>query len=307
MSEDSPAIVTAGRSALSATAASSSADCVEPGRAANWAARTAVSRSTGRSSSPVQRRPTPGSAAIALESSISAIGLPAAWASTCSLARPRGGRGCTSSSRPASCTPSGCSGSSGKSRSKPVGGMLPRTPRSRTSRSDVRRWAAKASASSESRSSHWASSATTRSGLWSDRPESSVSTAIPVRRASLGTGSCESASAPRSAFSCRSGKAATRSSTGWRSWWSPENARSFSDSRPAVDSARVPAVAAQRAASASSAVLPIPASPNNTSTRPSAGGGTTRPRSLDSSPSRPIRPVSVLCTRAPLPAVRRPA
>ena len=128
----------------------------------------AVSRPVSGIGSAAQRRPASGSAAIIFASSISASGLPAAWASTCSRGRPRGGCGCASRSRPASGRLSGASSSCGKSRSKPAGGTFPRAPTSSTSCSDSRRRAAKASASSEARSSHCASSAATSSGPSSD-------------------------------------------------------------------------------------------------------------------------------------------
>ncbi|HLQ57697.1 MAG TPA: hypothetical protein VK162_25925, partial [Streptosporangiaceae bacterium] len=61
----------------------------------------------------------------------------------------------------------------------------------------------------------------------------------PVSSASGGTGSSESAKAPRSASAWRAGRPATRSSTGRSSWCSPANARSCSDSRPAAASTRI--------------------------------------------------------------------
>ncbi len=88
----------------------------------------------GGNGSAAQRRPAAGSAAMMRDNSISAMGLPAAWASTCSRARPRGGCGWASSSRPASGVLSGSSSSSGKSRSNAGGGRFPRAP----SRSDQR-------------------------------------------------------------------------------------------------------------------------------------------------------------------------
>ena len=65
----------------------------------------------------------------------------------------RSGRGCWSSSRPACDDGNGFRCSSGRPRSKPAGGALPRTPRSSTTGSASRRWPTKASASSELRSS----------------------------------------------------------------------------------------------------------------------------------------------------------
>jgi hypothetical protein len=125
-----------------------------------------------------------GSSAITVASSISAIGLPAAWATTCSLACPRGGRGWPSRSRPASAADSGSSRSSEKPRSKPGGGACPRAPTSSTIRSASRRLPTNASTSSEPRSIHCASSATTRTGERSERSESRVRTATLVRSGS---------------------------------------------------------------------------------------------------------------------------
>jgi hypothetical protein len=260
----------------------------------------AASRSVGGRGSAAQRRPAAGSAAIIWDSSISAIGLPAAWASTCSRARPRGGCGWASSSRPASWVLSGFSSKSGKSRSKPAGGRFPRAPSSSTSGSDSKRRAAKASVSREPRSSHWASSATTSRGRFSDSLDSRVSTASPVSRASADSGSAERPNAPSSASACRPGRSATRSSTGRSSWCSPANARSCSDSRPVTCSTRSPADLACRTASASNTVLPMPASPSSISTRLSGGGGATSPRNRDSSLSRPISPVFSLANPEPL-------
>jgi hypothetical protein len=87
----------------------------------------------------------------------------------------------------------------GKARSKPAGGALPRTPSSTTG-SLSRRWPAKASASSELRSSQWASSTTTSTPDASDRSDSRVSTAMPISSRSGTTGSSASPSAPSSAL-----------------------------------------------------------------------------------------------------------
>ena len=78
------------RSGPSATAASSSAARAWSGRAANREVITALSRSVRGSGSVAQRLLAPGSSAITVASSISAMGLPAAWASTCSLCPPAG-------------------------------------------------------------------------------------------------------------------------------------------------------------------------------------------------------------------------
>ncbi len=86
---------------------------------------TALSRSVRGSGSAAQRRLAAGSSAITLASSISAMGLPAAWASTCARARPRGGRGCPSSSRPASAADSGSRCSSREAPVKAGGRGLP--------------------------------------------------------------------------------------------------------------------------------------------------------------------------------------
>ncbi len=88
-----PRLSAALRSGPSATAASSSAARAGSGRAANREVRTAVSRSVRGSGSAAHRRLAAGSSAITLASSISAMGLPPAWASTCTRARPRGGCG----------------------------------------------------------------------------------------------------------------------------------------------------------------------------------------------------------------------
>ena len=65
----------------------------------------------------------------------------------------------------------------------------------------------------------------------------------------------------------------------------------------------------QRHASASRAVLPMPASPSRTRTRLSPEGGSTSPRSSDTSLSRPINPVSLTANpetpkRHPTPRIR---
>ena len=202
-----PWLAAALRSGPSATAASSSAACVCSGRAANREVRTALSRSVGGSGSAAQRRLAAGSSAITLASSISAMGLPAAWASTCARARPRGGRGCPSSSRPASAADSGSRCSSGNPRSKPGGGACPRAPTSSTTRSASRRLPAKASASSELRSSQWASSATTRTGECSDRSDSRVRTADPGQQRVGSTGVRRKAERPQQGLGLPAGKA----------------------------------------------------------------------------------------------------
>jgi FMN reductase len=76
---------------------------------------------------------------------------------------------------------------------------------------------AKARASSELRSSQWASSATTRTGELSERSDSKVSTATPVRSGSGATGSAARPSAPSRAWACRPGRPATLDRTGRRS------------------------------------------------------------------------------------------
>jgi len=286
----------AATSGLSATAASSSASRADRASTPNWAAITAVSRSVSGSGSAVQRRPAAGSAAITFDSSISASGLPLAWASTCSRARPRGGCGCRSSSRAASGVPNGGRIISGTSRSNPAGAVVPRAASSSTSGSDSHRRAANASASSDAGSSHGASSTATSTGPSSARPDSSVSTAIPVSRASGGTGSGASANAPSSAWACRSGRSGTRSRTGRSNWCSPAKASSRSDSRPVTASTRSPAAPARRVTSASRTVLPMPGSPSRTWTWLAVGGGSTRRDSRDSSLSRPINPMSVVAT-----------
>ena len=108
----------------------------------------AVSCPVSGSGSAAHRRPASGSAAISFASSISANGLPAAWARTCSRGRPRGGCGCASRSRPASGRVSGGSSRSARSRWKPAGGTFRGRRASSASCSDSRRRAAKASASS---------------------------------------------------------------------------------------------------------------------------------------------------------------
>ena len=202
-----PWLAAARRSGPSATAASSSAACAGSGRAANREVRTALSRSVRGSGSAAHRRLAAGSSAITVASSISAIGLPAAWASTCARARPRGGRGCPSSRRPASAADSGSRCSSGKPRSKPGGGACPRAPTSSTTRSASRRLPAKASASSELRSSQWASSATTRTGDRSDRSDSKVRTATPVSSGSGATGVRSKAERPQQGLGLPAGQA----------------------------------------------------------------------------------------------------
>ena len=205
------------RSGSSATAASSSAACAGSDRVEYREVRTAVSRSVRGSGSAAHRLLAAGSSAITVASSISAIGLPAAWASTCARARPRGGRGCPSSRRPASTADSGSRCSSGKPRSKPGGGACPRTPTNSTTRSESSRLPAKARASSELRSSQWASSATTRTGDRSERSDSRVKTAAPVSSGSGAPGSAARPSAPARAWACRLGRPATADSTGRRS------------------------------------------------------------------------------------------
>ena len=205
------------RSGPSATAPRSSAARAGSGRAANREVMTALSRSVRGSGSAAHRLLAAGSSAITVASSTSAMGLPDAWASTCRLACPRGGRGCPSSSRPASAADSGSRRSSGKPRPKPAGGACPRAPTSSTTRSASRRLPTKASASSEPRSIHWASSATTRTGDRSARSDSRVKTATPVRSGSGAPGSAARPKAPSSAWACRPGRLAAPDSTGRRS------------------------------------------------------------------------------------------
>ena len=200
------AVAAALRSGPSATAASSSAACAGSGRAANREVRTAVSRSVRGSGSAAHRRLAAGSSAITVASSISAIGLPAAWASTWARARPRGGRGCPSSRRPASAADSGSRCSSGKPRSKPGGGAWPRAPTSSTTRSASRRLPAKASASSELRSSQWASSATTRTGDRSDKIRQQGQDGHPGQQRVRSAGVRSQAERPGRARACRPGR-----------------------------------------------------------------------------------------------------
>ena len=172
---------------------------------------TAASRSPGGSGSAVQRRPAAGSAAITFASSISAIGLPAAWASHLAPGPPSGRPGLRVE-QPARVRHrgSGSSRSSGKPRSKPAGGACPLRPEQQETRSASSRVPTKASTSRELRSSQWASSMTARTGADSDTSDSRVSAAIPVTSGSAAAGAAVRPSAPSSACACRGGKARRR-------------------------------------------------------------------------------------------------
>ena len=133
-----------------------------------------------------------------------------------------------------------------------------------TTGSAVRRRAAKHSACADGGSSRWASSTITASGRSSATRLSRLSTAAPTaNRSPPDPGS--SASAEPSASACGAGMASSWSSTGRRSWSSPPNGTSRSASTPAARSTRMPASATADAASSSSALLPIPASPDSSS------------------------------------------
>jgi hypothetical protein len=107
-------------------------------------------------------------------------------------------------------------------------------------------------------------------------------------------------------LACRWGSSGTRPRTGRSNWWRPAKARSRSDSRPATGKTVSRDSAARLTAADSSTVLPMPASPSRTSTRLSAGGGSTSPRSRASSVSRPISPPSADAGISLLPLPRTP-
>jgi hypothetical protein len=152
---------------------------------------------------------------------------------------------------------------------------------------------ANAIAAADSRSSHWRSSTSTRTGRCSAQAASNDIVAAATRNGSADAGADDQPSAVRSAAACVSGTSETRSRIGLTSSSSPACDKCDSDSTPRAVRHLKPSADAR--AASSSVVLPTPGSPsiNSAVDRPAAASASRAAMSA-SSVSRPTTAGEVL-------------